>query len=680
MALVRQNSVTAYALRQWYWLLAIMLTLLIWAGLALWLRPQRDPDGSYATNPYGLGTSLENRVLDQLFLLRDALHPEKRARGYSEPITIIEIDEGTIKDSGVRLQKWRRDWYARLIDRASVGGASVIGLDILLSEAGGTSAEDKAYDQELIDAMARAGNVVIVSTLATGGFEAAEPLPMFSEAAYAVGFANIPLDTDNVVRTTQLKYSTPNEETQLSFATRVAEGYLASKTPEGQEPPILRPISAEMNELGTRAVPLRKDGNLQLDFRTYTPGFRRISGRQILSDGGGSELSDDLFKDRIVMIGASNIDAPDLFPSPFFQPSALARLFDKNLPTAPARTPGVELHATALATMLFGDTLQRPGYGWQLILLLLPLGLTALAVFRLRALVAFLIVVLIAIGTLAISTWAFNTRGLILPLASAWLGVGVLTAMGLGLRHAHERALRDETEAERAEMMDIFSRCVSEDVAEELWQRRDKIMSGERRVVSIIFTDIRNFTTLSETTSSDQLVQWLNDYFSRMHKIIDAHGGHINKFIGDGLMIVFGAPATRGDAEEARAAVSCGLEMLAEVERMNKEWKEAGKPNIAIGVGIHTGEATCGVVGAERRLEYTVVGNTVNLSARLESTTKEYSVPLLTSEATARLLGDKYQARALGEVKVKGKNISTKIFAVTEKHEKPRESEQVAVA
>jgi len=145
-------------------------------------------------------------------------------------------------------------------------------------------------------------------------------------------------------------------------------------------------------------------------------------------------------------------------------------------------------------------------------------------------------------------------------------------------------------------------------------------------------------------------------------------------------MIVFGAPATRGDAEEARAAVSCGLEMLAEVERMNKEWKEAGKPNIAIGVGIHTGEATCGVVGAERRLEYTVVGDTVNLSARLESTTKEYSVPLLTSEATARLLGDKYQARALGEVKVKGKNISTKIFAVTEKHEKPRESEQVAVA
>jgi len=678
MAFTRYKSFSSYALCHRYWLLSTILTLLVWGGLAYWLRPQRELDGSFATYPYGLGSSLENRALDQLFLLRDALHASKRIRGQYEPITIIEIDEGTIRESGVRLQKWRRDWYARLIERASLGGASVIGLDIMLSEEGGTSPEDKAYDQQLIDTIAQAGNVVIVSTLPTGGFEGAQPLRVFREAAYAVGFANFPLDTDKTVRSTQLTYSPPNEETELSFAARLAEGYLASQTPPGQAPPFLKSVSAEANILGSRLLPLRKDGNLQLDFRTYSPGFRRISAHQILSDKEAA-ISEELFRDRIVMIGASNIDAPDLFPTPFFQPSALARLFEKNLPNA-ARVPGVEIHATAVATLLFGDSIRRMSYRWQIMLLLLPLAVTALAVFRLRALFASIIVVLIAVGVLAISSWLFNSRGIILPLASFWLGVCVLTGLGLALRQARESALRDFTEAERAEMMDIFSRCVSEDVAEELWQRRDKIMSGERRIVSIIFTDIRNFTTISETVGSDQLVQWLNDYFSRMHKIIDSHGGHINKFIGDGLMIVFGAPATRGDGAEARAAVSCGLDMLAEVGRMNEVWKDSGRPQIAIGVGIHTGEATCGVVGAERRLEYTVVGDTVNLSSRLESTTKEYRVPLLISEATARLLDNEFDARALGEVKVKGKNIGTKIFTVSRKNEDPQQPAQAAVA
>jgi adenylate cyclase len=314
--------------------------------------------------------------------------------------------------------------------------------------------------------------------------------------------------------------------------------------------------------------------------------------------------------------------------------------------------------------MLFGQSPVRPPYRWQLIALIFPLALSTLAVFRLRALWGLLAVVLIGLSMLALSSWIFNAQGLILPLASAWLGLAVITPLGLGLRYAHERVLHDETEAERAEVMDILSRCVSAEVASELWESRDQIMSGERRVVSMVFTDIRNFTTLSESASSDQIVVWLNDYFSRMQAIVTSHRGHINKFLGDGLMIVFGAPASRGNEVEARAAVSCGLEMLAAVEKMNADWQGTGRPIIKIGVGIHTGEATCGVVGAERRLEYTIIGDTVNLTARLESTTKEYGVPLLASDATVRLLDHKYESSPLGEVKVKGKNESTKIFAV----------------
>src|ERR1700682_5193733 len=127
MPLAKKKSFGSYLLSRWYWALAIFLAAAVWLGLALALRPSKDTDGNYASSPYGLNTGLENKATDLLFQLRDVLRPGVRARGLSEPITIIEIDEQAIKASGVRLQKWRRDWYARLIERANKGGASVIG-------------------------------------------------------------------------------------------------------------------------------------------------------------------------------------------------------------------------------------------------------------------------------------------------------------------------------------------------------------------------------------------------------------------------------------------------------------------------------------------------------------------------------------------------------------------------
>ena len=214
-------------------------------------------------------------------------------------------------------------------------------------------------------------------------------------------------------------------------------------------------------------------------------------------------------------------------------------------------------------------------------------------------------------------------------------------------------------------MMEIFSRCVSPEVAETLWQQRESItLKGERRIVTLIFTDIRNFTTLCEGSDSSKVVEWLKEYFSRMNEIVTAHGGHISKFIGDGLMIVFGAPLSRSHETEARAAVDCGLAMLEDVKKINQDWLGTGRPEIAIGVGIHTGEATCGVVGSLQRLEYTIIGDTVNLAARLESKTKEMGVPLLLSAETAKYLDDKHILRKLGEVDVKGKNIKTTVFTI----------------
>jgi adenylate cyclase len=665
-----KTSVVYTLLRHLYWLAAALITLIVAAVVSLLMLPVKDASGSYATYPYGVTTGLDNQALDLLFQMRAARRPELRTRGQQEPITIIEIDDATIKASGVRIQKWPRDLYARLINSASEGGAAVIGLDTFLSEAGGASAEDKTADEKLAKAIADAGNVVLAMKTSAGGFEELQPLPMFADQAYAVGFVDLPLDGDGFVRGSQLYLARPNQDDKLSFATRLVEGYLTATAPEGTPLQYLERGAQGNLRLGQHEILRRNDGNLQIDFRGHSPAFRRVSAADILFKQGA--LPQDIFRDRIVLIGASNIDAPDLFGTPYYEYSTLPRLFDQSLPATPKRMPGVEIHANAASTLLFGKMLRHPSYARQILVVLLILAVSALSVFRLRPLLAFLSVIVIATLALAISSWSFSSHGVILPLAATWLGMALITPLGLGVRYARERLLRSETEAERAQVMDIFSRFVSADVAKEMWDRRGQSsLVGENRTVTIIFTDIRNFTTLSEAETSDQVVEWLNDYFARMNEIVERHGGHINKYIGDGLMIVFGAPVDRGDAAEARAAVECGLEMLDEVERMNSDWKGTGRPVVKIGCGIHTGMATCGVVGAERRLEYTVIGDTVNLSARLESTTKELGVTILISESTAKLVEESYDVQPMGEVKVKGKTQNTTVFTVSRKSEAP---------
>jgi adenylate cyclase len=695
MALLKKFTLAPTLLRRWYWALALALTLVVWGLVSLAMRPLADPNGGYVSRPYGYMTGLEDSALDLLFQLRNARQDDLQKRGLSEPITIIEVDEDSIRESNVRLQKWPRNWYGRLIQHASDAGANTIGLDVYVSEAGGVTDIDRAADQQLLDAITNAGNVVIAQKLEAGGSAAIVPLPEFAEAASGVGFVDLPHESDRFVRTAQLTRVREAEggqkETQLSFASLIAQLYAE----QGFES-----ISERLFDFGGRRVPLRNDLNLQIDFRGRSPAFTRVSARDILCEDFkglsapnlGCDPSrrppDELFRDRIVLIGATNNDAPDLFTTPFFAPRPfpdrpILRLFESDLPTETKLMPGIEVHANVVATLLNGRYLVRPSWGRQALFVLVPLAIVAAAVFFVRALWGLLITLVTGALVLVVSSWAFDAHGVILPLASAQLGVlGLLAPSSFLLRYAHERAMREEQEAERAAIMDIFSRCVSPEVADTLWQQRQTLaLGGERRVVTVIFTDIRGFTTLSESVGPEITVTWLNEYFSRMHRIIVAYGGHINKYLGDGLMIVFGAPVARGDKLEARAAVSCGLEMLAEVERINHDWEGTGRPKIAIGCGIHTGEALCGVVGAEGRLEYTLIGDTVNLTSRLESTTKEKGVPVLISDSTAALLGQDYELEPMGDVTVKGKTLSTKVYTVrrVEKKKKTQELETVGV-
>ncbi|MBC7930542.1 MAG: CHASE2 domain-containing protein, partial [Rubrivivax sp.] len=504
----RNYSFVPHLLRRWYWALAVLLTAAVWAAVSLAMLPREDREGSYSSRPYGYTTGLEDSALDLLFQLRDARRKETRARGLAEPITLVEVDEESIRASNVRLQRWPRDWYARLIDRASEAGANTIGLDVYVSEAGGLSELDKEADAKLVESISNAGNVVLVHKLPEGGSEAIVPLPEFAEAAWAIGFADLPSDDAISVRSaqvTKLRREADGKVAVLdSFGSMLAQGFTEQQ---------ITKLGELTLRLGERLIPLRNDGNLQIDFRGRTPSFTRVSAKDILcaefkrtsapdaACDPSKQLAAELFRDRIVIIGATNNDAPDLFGTPYYLPNPfpnrlMLRLFDSEVATVGKHMPGIEVHANVAATLLNGKHLARPTYARQTLFVLAPLVIVALGLFRLRAVWGLVITLAAGLGILAFSAWAFETRGLILPLASAELAtLGLLAPTGFLLRYAHERAQREEQEAERAAIMDIFSRCVSPEVADELYSKGEVVLGGELRVVTLIFTDIRGFTT-----------------------------------------------------------------------------------------------------------------------------------------------------------------------------------------
>jgi adenylate cyclase len=202
--------------------------------------------------------------------------------------------------------------------------------------------------------------------------------------------------------------------------------------------------------------------------------------------------------------------------------------------------------------------------------------------------------------------------------------------------------------------MGLFERYVSADVAAEIWKRRDEIvLAGEERVATVLFSDIRGFTAMTAGVPSKEVLGWLNRYLTVMAEVIKENRGFLNKFIGDGIMVVFGAPLTAGAQEDARRATRCAMEMLARMDKWNASLPP-GQPPMKIGIGIHSGTVTAGNVGSPDRLEYSVIGETVNLASRLEALTKDFKTPIVLSPATYEYIQNDFATVSLGKAQVRG--------------------------
>ena len=221
-----------------------------------------------------------------------------------------------------------------------------------------------------------------------------------------------------------------------------------------------------------------------------------------------------------------------------------------------------------------------------------------------------------------------------------------------------------ELVTEQRELMTMFERYVSPEVAAEIVKRQGEIvLAGQEMKATVVFTDIRNFTALTAGKPSHEVLAWLNNYFTAMSKIIMKNGGFLNKFMGDGLLVLFGVPLGETATQSACQAVQAAVEMLHRVDQLNLE-SEPGQPQLKIGVGLHTGTLTAGNLGARERMEYSVIGETVNLASRLEELTKHFKTGMVISAETRELVQDRFVTKSLGEVTIRGFPGKSRVYTV----------------
>jgi adenylate cyclase len=263
-------------------------------------------------------------------------------------------------------------------------------------------------------------------------------------------------------------------------------------------------------------------------------------------------------------------------------------------------------------------------------------------------------------------------------LAAAWFGIGLLlfqrgvwlnltepiAAAGLALfgGTAYRYFVEDR---EKRKVKRLFGRYVSRDVYERLLAHPEQAeLGGERRQMSVLFSDIRGFTSVTENGDPEALVSQLNEYFGRMVDIVFQYRGTVDKFVGDMVMALFGAPLD--DERHAEHAVRAAVDMVRELGALNRKWASEGRAQLDIGIGINSGEMIAGNIGSSSIMSYTVIGDNVNLGSRLESLNKDFGTRIIISEATRALLpGSEFEVVPLGDVVVKGKTRAVAIYAVT---------------
>lgn len=455
-------------------------------------------------------------------------------------------------------------------------------------------------------------------------------LPEIIQAAAGDGYFNMLPDSDGTVRwyPMSIMYSS-NFYAPISMVT--LKHYLGG-------PPLaitLSRLGVDEIRVGRQPVPVDRYGRSLINYLGPGGIVPTYSAAEVLQ----GKLAAGALKDKIVLVGATAVGIYDLRVTPF------SGVF-----------PGVEIQATVLDNLLHHNFIRtlRFSLPWM-ILFIMGLGLfMGIVLPRLSAAWAFVCTLILVEGYIVGNYLLFSRLNLQLeifyPLAEI-----VLVYLGISM----QRFLAEEKERERIKK--AFESYVAPAVVQEMLKNPEHLrLGGERRELSILFSDIRGFTTMSENLDPEALVSLLHDFLNPMSNIIINQGGTIDKYMGDAIMALFGAPLVQPD--HAQLACRTALEMAVALDDLNREWEVQGRLPLRIGIGVNTGPVAVGNMGSDRLFDYTAVGDNVNLASRLEGLNKYYGTSILISEATASALANGFILRDMDRVRVKGKAHPAGIF------------------
>ncbi len=577
---------------------------------------------------------------------------------YAQPspdVVFVDFDDQTF--AKVQQYPMPRSIIAQVIQQIGQAQPKVIGLDVLLSEPRG-----EEEDRVMQDALTAAGNVILAGQASSGQIPGVLPLAQFCQpedasapTGYcvdgrpgALGYAsvNMPIDPDGFVRDMYLEaYDEKTKKTRANFPVFLAEQYLAAVEP-GCKDCNLVPLDAKHASFRGGRVPYDDPVGKTVKIGHWSPDpVKHVSAWDVLS--GQAPASE--FHNKLVLIGQGSDAARDQHLTPLFRVAQSDGRREK--------IPGTAIHAAAIETLLDGTAIgSTPNWLlWSINFVVVAGAVYLVVILSLRG--GFISNVLILLGIYLVAQYLFTEMRIWFPYLTTTIATAAALPLGLAYQYFSERVLHSESEAQRTQLMGLFSKYVDPEVAQTIWQRRDEVsLLGQEKVATVLFTDIRSFTAMSAGIASQTVLQWLNEYFTEMDNIIRAHGGLLNKFIGDGLLVVYGVPLSRGLKEDTIEAVKTAFAMLHRMEELNlKRDPNAPFPDVHIGVGIHTGPLTCGNVGSATRLEYSVIGETVNLASRLESLNKDFHTEIVMSGDTYEIVKDVFpNLYPLGTTPVRG--------------------------
>jgi adenylate cyclase len=580
----------------------------------------------------------------------------------SDPIILVEMTEADIHDSSL-------DWplydvkLAELLRRLEADKPAAIGLDIWRDI---PVPKNGAGIRELNEVLLGHDNIGAIFTL-----DGIKPPSSLGFDPGRVAFNdNLPTDhmvdrTVPKVRRTMLFGTHASGETFSSLPFWLALRFLQEKgiEPEFDSDSVFRLGKARLEKLRPNdGAYVRADDTgwqMLLDFKCPDT-FARFTVTEALS----GKIPAGTLRDKIVIIGINT-----------------ASVFDERVTPVRARHRGPELQAAIvnqlLRLALQGERPLRFWGNWQEDLWMLVWCLVGGAIgYRVQSPWRFVVETLVCLLVIGGVAWLAFANGWWIPLAGPALAYAPAAALVTTYITVHERSMR-------AVLMKLYSRHVSKEIAESTWAHRDSFLDGgrpmaQKLVVTVLFTDLKGFSTISEKMDPPQLYRWLNGYLGAMAQVVQEHGGVLKQFTGDGIMALFGVPVPHNTSAEqsadAAAAVRCALAMGRRLVELIHGWQEAGLPAVSIRAGIYTGEVAAGSVGSDDRFEYAVIGDVVNTASRLESYDKTLADPdllpnrcrIFIGEPTHNLLNGGFVSKQIGMLEVKGKANKVSVFQVLE--------------